>query len=238
MMEATNTTRNSGTRAKRLRHWFISRLLVVAALLFLHQALRPWYMNWGTTPEELHRSYPGDEIAPFAHVIATHAITINAPVEKVWPWIAQIGRERAGWYSYTWLENLFLAESRDVYRIHSEWQTRRPGDNVWLTPPHRYNGKMRFVVYEFSPQHAMVLLYPGEDEQLAHCGPPINNTWAFMLEPRGANSSRLIARSRNRPEGLFMNAFIYFMFEPAHFIMERKMLLTVKKLAERSTLPP
>jgi hypothetical protein len=44
---------------------------------------------------------------PFASftVSWTHAITIDAPPEAVWPWIAQLGDERGGFYSFTFFEN-------------------------------------------------------------------------------------------------------------------------------------
>ena len=49
----------------------------------------------------------------------THAITIRAPVEEVWPWLAQIGQDRGGFYSYEWLENLAGCEMRNADRVHS-----------------------------------------------------------------------------------------------------------------------
>jgi hypothetical protein len=33
-----------------------------------------------------------------------YAVTIKAPVEEVWPWLAQLGQDRGGFYSYEWLE--------------------------------------------------------------------------------------------------------------------------------------
>jgi len=225
-------------KLRRLGRWLVYIVITLIVLVFVHQAVRPWYMNWGATGEEVNRTLPGDELAPRSPYIATHAITIHAPPEKVWPWIAQIGRDRAGWYSYTWLENLCLANTTDADRIHPEWQTRHAGDNIWLTPENRYHGNMRFVVYSYQPEHAMVLLYPGEEEQLAHHRPSIDNTYTFCLEPQGTNASRLIMRSRNRATGWMTRAFIYFVFEPVHFIMERKMLLTLKELVEKSSRQP
>ena len=45
-------------------------------------------------------------------------------------------------------------------------------------------------------------------------------------------------RARNQPRGMVAQAFIRFLFEPAHFVMERKMLLTVKRLAEGGASRP
>jgi hypothetical protein len=48
---------------------------------------------------------PGDEIVPKASFNATRAITIDAPHERVWPWIVQMGYRRAGFYTYALLDN-------------------------------------------------------------------------------------------------------------------------------------
>ena len=63
--------------------------------------------SWGSTPVERAREMPGDEYlegGPPARVAMTRAILISAPPERVWPWIAQLGRG-AGWYSVEWLDN-------------------------------------------------------------------------------------------------------------------------------------
>ena len=75
----------------------------LAAYVFL---VRPWHLKWGATDEETKMILPGDELFEHPQLNATHAITINAPVKKVWPWLVQIGQNRGGFYSYTWLENL------------------------------------------------------------------------------------------------------------------------------------
>jgi len=69
-------------------------------------AVRPWHLRWGATDEEVSRPMPGDELVAHPNVLSTHAITINAPVEEVWPWLVQIGQDKGGFYSYSWLENL------------------------------------------------------------------------------------------------------------------------------------
>jgi hypothetical protein len=77
-------------------------LLVVGGFAFLR-----WGTRWGSTAEERAREMPGDEYlegGPSARVAMTRAISIEAPPERVWPWIAQLGRG-AGWYSVDWLDN-------------------------------------------------------------------------------------------------------------------------------------
>ncbi|HEU5035603.1 MAG TPA: SRPBCC family protein [Nocardioides sp.] len=65
---------------------------------------------------------------------ASRSIRIAAPPERVWPWVAQIGQERGGFYSYTWLENLLGCEITNADRVHEEWQHPGVGDRVHLHP--------------------------------------------------------------------------------------------------------
>lgn len=78
-------------------------VLFLAVLAYFLDNLTAW-RTWGATKEEIEALYPADELVPDANLKATRAITIDAPVEDVWPWIAQIGR-KAGWYSIDFLDN-------------------------------------------------------------------------------------------------------------------------------------
>src|ERR1043166_790169 len=79
-------------------------LTVIVSTFFLIE--RPWYLRWGATAQELRNVLPGDEIFPNAAQQNTRAITIHAPITDVWPWVAQIGQDRGGFYSFDLLENL------------------------------------------------------------------------------------------------------------------------------------
>jgi hypothetical protein len=97
--------------------------------------IRPWMMRWGATDEERHKPLPGDELVPDPLTTSTRAITVNAPVEVVWPWLMQMGTGRAGWYSYAWLENLLPrcargAEITNAERIIPEFQNLKVGDSI------------------------------------------------------------------------------------------------------------
>ncbi len=188
--------------------------------------IRPWHLRWGASREEISQSLPGDEIKPDAKVQTTHAITINAPTAVVWQWLVQIGQGRGGFYSYAWLENLFGLEINNTQEIVPEWQELKVGDFVrsahaeWLGG--KYQNLTGWFVVRMEKNHALVLR--DEIEQ---------GSWAFILKPTGENQTRLIARVRgNKPANLPMKLFNYGVFEPAHFIMERKMLLTLKQRAE------
>jgi hypothetical protein len=96
--------------------------------------VRPWLLHWGATAEERSSELPGDELVDRPGIQTTRAVTVEAPVEAVWPWLAQIGQDRGGFYSYEWLENLAGCRMRNADRIHPEWQQRTVGEMVLLHP--------------------------------------------------------------------------------------------------------
>lgn len=170
--------------------------------------IRPWTRAWGATPEEIRAALPGDELVPDAGVTMTRAVTIDAPVDEAWPWIAQIGQDRGGFYSYTWLENLAGCRMHNADRVHPEWQDRSVGDGV---PLH--------------PLSAPKLARFDRNRTFAFEG-----GWYFNLLPVDATRARLIARTRV-PRGFPSLAYAIFIEGP-HFIMERKMLLGLKTRIE------
>ena len=188
------------------------------AVAFVYSLLvRPWHLRWGATDEEVGQSLPGDELSsPQPKLNATHAITINAPAADVWPWLVQMGQNRGGFYSYTWLENLVGCHMCNADRIVPEWQTLEVGDSVRLHPQAR---PLKVLIVE--PGRSIVL----------------EKIWAFHLRPIDEGTTRLIIRGRGDYNPASKNPILNFLvwriiFEPAHFIMERKMLLGIKRRVE------
>jgi hypothetical protein len=182
-------------------------VLVTAIYAF---AIRPWHLRWGSDPEDARRELPGDELLPDSGTQILHAVTIDAPVGEVWPWLAQIGQDRGGFYSYEWLENLAGCEMKNADRIHPEWQQRAIGETVHLHPA----GGLKVTLFE--PGRALGL-----------------EGWeTFALEPLGPDRTRLIARG-GVPRGAGAAAYAMLMEIP-HFLMERRMLLGIKERAERA----
>ena len=114
-------------------------------------AVRPWTRRWNATPDEVAAPLPGDDFVPDAGVHMTRAVTVDAPPEDVWPWVAQIGQDRGGFYSYTRLENLAGCEMRNADRVHDEWQGTR--DRRTGAPPspkrvadHRFDARSHLRV--------------------------------------------------------------------------------------------
>lgn len=154
----------------------------------------------------------------------TRSVEIHASAGTVWAWLVQIGQDRAGFYSYRALENLVLAEMPKVERIVMEWQLRERGEVVWLASPDHWGANGKQYIAAIEPKRYFIMT--GEaDWRSIQAGGSAKGTWGFIIEPLGEKRCRLIARSRytSPPPG----------FELAHFIMERKMLLRIKQLAER-----
>lgn len=192
--------------------------------------IRPWHLRWGATDEELTETLPGDEVKPDAGIQVTHAITIDAPAADVWKWLVQIGQDRGGFYSYDWLENVFGLQIHNTDEIKPVWQELKVGDFVrsahdeWLCG--KFKDKAGWFVMRMDENRALVLR-----DEIEH------GSWAFILKPVGETKTRLIIRARgSKPANLPLKFFHYSFFEPAHFIMERKMLLTLKKRAEEFSL--
>jgi|SRR5512133_822944 hypothetical protein len=91
----------------------------------LHRLLR-----LGATKDEAAEKLPGDDEVQSPHLRGTRAITIDATVERVWPWLAQIGYHgynRAGWYA------LDLADNDGVesaWEIITEFQHPEVGQRI------------------------------------------------------------------------------------------------------------
>jgi hypothetical protein len=191
--------------------------------------VRPHHLRWGATDAEVARRWPGDDLVPAPFSRAVRAVTVEVPAWKVWPWIMQVGRDRGGFYSYTLLENLVGADIHNVERLLPDLADRRPGETVWMGPPEKFGGQARMVVQEVAPGHAMVLVQPPDAERLARGEPVEHGVWSFVVDPTADGSTRLVMVSLTaRPRAVDL-AF----WEPAHFVMERKMMLTIKRLAER-----
>jgi hypothetical protein len=201
------------TRAARLLRPFVA-LGTALAVAYL-AVIRPWMMRWGATEEERRKSLPGDELVPDPITTSARAITVDAPVEAVWPWLAQIGQDRGGFYSYQWLENLAGCKMHNADRIHPEWQQRAIGDVVKLHWAAAGKLAAPFKVASFEPNRAIVL----------------SGGWIFVVEPLSDRRTRVILRG-HKARG-WPAVYDVLLIELPHFLMERKMLLGIKQRAER-----
>jgi len=215
---------------KMTKKALLSTLLPPAALAAYGLALRPWFLRWGATDDEVAGPWPGDEITPDAATQATRAITIDAPASAIWPWIVQIGQDRGGFYSYAWLENLFGARMRNADRLLPDLPARQVGDTVWLATPEHYGGRGCQRIAFLIPERAMVLVSPADYDEVRRSGVAPHGAWTFLLHPVDERTTRLILRSRGAADpGLAGRLWTALGFDPAHFIMERKMMLGIRE---------
>jgi len=213
-------------------------LLAVPALVY-HLGLREWCLHWGTTGSEAQGTLPGDELFPVYAGEATHAITIHAAPEKIWPWLMQIGQDRSGFYSYTFLENAFGCDMPKVERLVPEWKPRTRGETVWFCNPKRFNGEGKMIPAVVETNRAFTLITPADWKNVQPGGRAREGFWSFTLQPIDAGQTRLIARVRGgTPPTLASRLMGRLFWEPAHFIMEQKMLRTIRDLAEQTQQSP
>jgi len=66
----------------------------------------------------------GDDLIPQPIGSVNHAITIRPPPHDVWPWLAQMGSARAGWYAYDFIDN---GGHRSAEHIPSDYQNIQMG---------------------------------------------------------------------------------------------------------------
>jgi hypothetical protein len=191
--------------------------------------VRPWYLGWGTYPEEREAALPGDAFSA-GPPYETRAIDIQAPAENVFAWVSQLGQNRAGFYSYTALENLVGCEMPDVRHLDPALQRWTLGDKLWMYPPDALDGMGHASLVYYEPRRALVF---GTHTPLDPPGSPPSGSWSFVVEPTGAGSARLFTRgSGGSTHGLLGRAFTRTVFEPLHFAMERRMLEGIRGLAE------
>lgn len=205
-----------------------------AALAGYVGVARPKLMNWGAEADEIVQPLPGDELVAEAIMQTTRAIDIQASPEAVWPWVVQIGYQRGGFYSYDFLENLAGLGIRSAGEIRPELQDVKVGDQIYIAPDTPLN------VTTLEPNQALVLhgvMNPFTAQAIettaGYAGPYMDWTWAFVLQPVGEGATRLLIRVRADygPRGV-ADALRYSVLEPAHFLMEQKMLKGIKERAE------
>lgn len=186
----------------------------LAAYLF---AFRPWRLRWGATDEEVGRAMPLDEEVKEPTYVTNRAVTIDARPGEVWPWLAQMGElPRGGFHSYVWVERLQGMKVRNARRVLPEFQNIKIGDVI--------DRRGNMAVKAVEPGSVLVLGPPA--------GRDVEATWALCLYPAGENRTRLVSRVRARVRPTPKGLLLLLVLDPGQFVMERKMLLVVKRLAE------
>ena len=183
-------------------------------LLIYLKIIRPWQLHWGASDEEVYRSMPGDDIVSKPSFDATRAVTINASPENIYPWIVQIGLNRAGWYSYDWLDNL---ARKSAEKILPAFQKIEIGDLIPMSP----DGKQGVWVKAFR-----------ENESMLWWDKVGDTTWVWGIYSDGEKCCRLVTRVRMKYRWRSLSAIFNLIIEFFDFPMMRKCMLGIKKRAE------
>ena len=211
----------------------IAGALFVALSILTKPLIRRWYSSWGATEDELNQVVPGDELVPHPKSQLTMAVSVQAPAGVVWPWFLQLGCQRGGWYSYDLLDNGGVPSAD---RIIPEYQQLEVGDIIKAVP----KGDFGFPVAIIEPDRQLTMAgttNTSTGEKADPNDPELKTYFSgnqtFLMNEIEDHHTRLIFRMRTDWNPTLMNSFINkVIVEPLSFVMGRKTLLNVKRLAE------
>lgn len=165
---------------------------------------------------------PGDQLVARPTCVTNRAITIHARPERVWPWLAQTGElPRGALDSHEWFERLMRTKVEKADPLLPGAQDLGVGQAIGRA------GDLRVEAVE--PGRHLVLGLPPRAGIAA--------TRALALYADGDDSTRLVSRVRTRIERTPGSLFRALLLDPGRFLMERKMLLGIKKQAEAGSRP-
>lgn len=157
---------------------------------------------------------PGDDIVGDPSFNGTRAVTIHAPAESIYPWIGQMGVNRAGWYSYDLLDNLARPSAEVILPEHQNIQV---GTRIPMSP----DGKQGMWVMDFKDNEWMLWRDNKGD-----------SSWAWGIYSEGETNSRLVTRVRVKYRWLLPTILFSLIIEFFDIVMMRKCMLGIKRRAE------
>jgi hypothetical protein len=208
------------------------------AAQFLDGLIHPGLLRSGATPAEERRPLAGDDLVPHPSWEATRAVTVDAPPAKVWPWVAQMGYGRGGWYGWNPLER----EDTGASQLLAGLPQPRAGD-VWLDGPGCDETRGAWKVAALEPPYTLALrtvrdpvtgreLDPADKLHLV-----IDSAWVFHLDEITAGRTRLLARTRIRVKPAWTLLALKWM-GAGDTVMQRRLLDGIKNRAEQPALAP
>jgi hypothetical protein len=179
---------------------------------------RRWHLRWGATSAEAAASLPGDAFLPRAQYRSTRAITIGAPPDAVWPWLVQVGCQRAGFHSNDLLDNLGRPSATTIV---PGLQHLEVGQWVPMSPAATPTDRAAFKVHSFKLNEWLLWSKP-------------DSTWAWQLTAADGGGTRLVTRIHTvddwrNPLTALLGVLL---MEFADFAMLRRMLRGIKARAE------
>jgi hypothetical protein len=167
--------------------------------------------GWGSTSEERAAEYPCDRHLPDAVKSMHRAVDIDAPPATVYRWLCQL---RVAPYSYDILDNLGRRSPRE---LTPGLEQLEPGQKFMII----------YELVEFEPDRQITVA-------VKHLrGAFGRQALTYQVSPRDGGGSRLVAKRRLKPPRGPHGPLIKLNLPVIDFIMTRKQLRTLKKLAER-----
>jgi hypothetical protein len=186
--------------------------------LVLGAVVRRFSLRTGVSDEEAFGSLPGDGIIPHPMVEWTRGITVRSDPDRIWPWLAQMGYGRGGWYTPEWVD---LLANRWVFgqqhkfpdsanHLLPGYQSIEVGDLICDGPDYA----SYFRVQHVDPPHALVyrsIRHPRRgskiditdpdspskvEKQLRASGTYFDFTWTLVLNGLAGHRTRLLVRTR------------------------------------------
>ena len=185
--------------------------------------------NRGATAAEIQADWPGDRLVSDPETVFTRAIDIEAPPSSVWQWLVQFGLGRAGFYSYELLERIIGIPVVNIESVMPQFQTLGVGDAILLHPT-----APGIPVADVRPGERLCFGVSGElADRFEKLDPA--RSWSMYLLPRGRAGTRLVLRGCVEPlRADSLRARLGQRLEqPIDFVMEQRMLRTIRRLAER-----
>lgn len=199
----------------------------------------------GATPGEASARLPGDALVPWASRQETEAVGIDASPAEVWPWLAQAGHGRGGWYAdRPWRRDAEGRRGRKASAEHLIGAQEVTVGQVLLDGPGCDETTGAWTVRVAEPARALVLAscrtLSGREVDPDAAPPRVYRdcSRAFALRPAGAQT-RLVVRTRvrlypdNRPVRLVAAALAL-----GDRATQRAMLLGIKRRVEDAQTEP
>ena len=203
-----------GCRMSNIMKSILTLMVIICIQIIVYTIfLRPLILTWGASENEVKMPLVGDSFAPY--ISSTRAISINAPISEVWKWLIQLGPDRGGFFSYTFIEKALGYKGID--KIIPEFQEMKVGRII----PGSLNQSKSIIKYSWT----VMSVEPGKSFVLKNWG-------AFVLKKINTEQTRLIIRTHGWETPTLMSKLGYFVMMPLHYIMERRMLMGIKTRAE------
>jgi len=208
-----------------------------AALAGIHLGRRRM-LRWGATWEEVEAHYADEALIPGAPRASVMATTFAAPPAAVWPWLVQMGCDRAGFYSWNRLDN---GGNPSADRIHPEWQDLQQGGRILAVP----DGSVWFDAAVLEPERTLILRSSLALPTPVHFDPAgrpprafNDSTWGFFLRPTDEGGTRLVVTGVGRGEPAHVLTVLNRIFwEPAHWVMQTRQFAELHRRIDRPAQP-